>query len=65
MTAYINNLPNDYWVLVGIKLSGSYELDPPAMLALQSLGMDPDIVIDTADGFAMIGKKGAVPGSVP
>lgn len=30
MTTKINGLPNGYWVLVGIKTEGSYELHPPA-----------------------------------
>lgn len=64
MVTYINSLPANYYALVGIKGEGSYELTPPAYIALQSLGMDTNTKIDYRDGFAMAGQKGAAPGSV-
>lgn len=30
MVTYINNIPTGYWVLVGIKTEGSYEIHPIA-----------------------------------
>lgn len=55
MVTYINNIPNGRKVLVGIRDEGSYELHPPAYVALQSIGLDPATIIDYRDGLAMIG----------
>ncbi|KRX07476.1 Insulin-like growth factor binding protein, N-terminal [Pseudocohnilembus persalinus] len=65
MVTFIDNIPADYFVSVGVYGDGGYELDPYAYAALQSLGLDTNVIIDLGDGFAMLGKKGAAPGSRP
>ncbi|KRX07463.1 Insulin-like growth factor binding protein, N-terminal [Pseudocohnilembus persalinus] len=65
MITFINNIPTNYFVNVGVFGDGGYELDPYAYDALQKLGLDSQTIINFGDGFAMMGIKDAAPGSQP
>lgn len=65
MIDYINNtILTGQYVFTGIMDEGSRMLTNPAYTALQSLGLNDKTVFGLRDAFAMIGIKGAAPGSV-
>lgn len=65
MINFINVVPSNYYVLAGIKDTGSRPLTEESYLALESIGSQYCRDIDFRDAWAIIGRKGAEIGSVP
>jgi len=65
MVEFLNAIPTNYYVLAGIKDSGSQSMTEAAYLALEQIGSQYCRDIRFRDGWAIIGKKGASIGSVP
>ncbi len=63
MAHYIQNLPTGRIVLAAIRDEGSAKMTENAYLALESLGSQLARSVQNRDSWAMIGKKGAAPGS--
>jgi hypothetical protein len=64
MADFINEIPEGKIVLVGVIDEGSKNLTEEAKQALESLGSSLIRRIDFRDSFALIGRKGAEPGSI-
>ena len=64
MTAFINDTPHGYYVLVGIMDSGEHSMNELAYQALESIGSQFCRNVGFRDSWAIIGRKGAAIGSV-
>jgi hypothetical protein len=64
MATYINALPPGRIVLVGIRDEASRNMTENAYLALESLGSLEARNVGYRDSHALIGRKGAIPGTV-
>lgn len=65
MASFIQRLPFGRIVLVAIMDEGSQNLTPSAYLALESLGSQFIRKVGFRDSWALIGRKGAMVGTVP
>ncbi|MBN2410431.1 T9SS type A sorting domain-containing protein [candidate division KSB1 bacterium] len=65
LAEHINNLPDGSFVLCAIKDEGSASMTENGYLALESIGSDFCRNVGIRDSWAIIGIKGADPGSVP
>jgi hypothetical protein len=65
MVEFIQAVPTGYYVLAGIQDSGEQAMTEPAYQALESIGSQYCRDVEFRDGWAIIGKKGALIGSVP
>jgi hypothetical protein len=65
MATYVERLPSGTVVLVAIRDEGSVAMTPRAHTALESLGSALTRQVGARDSWALIGRKGAAPGSVP
>jgi len=65
LAEHINNLPDGTYVLCAIKDEGSASMTENGYLALESIGSTLCRNVGSRDSWAIIGIKGAGPGSVP
>jgi len=65
MSAWIGRLPEGAVVAVAIRDEGTVSMTEAAYLALESLGSALTRKVETRDSWALIGCKGAAPGTVP
>lgn len=65
MAAFVERLPAGTLVVVAIRDEGSVAMTPRAYSALESLGSALCRHVGVRDSWALIGRKGASPGSVP
>ena len=65
MVEFINNISSGRIVLAAVSDEGRSQLDEAAFQALESLGSAKIRSLGFRDMWAIIGKKGAAPGSVP
>ncbi len=65
MVYFLDQIPNGYFVLAGIMDSGVQAMSEEGYLALESIGSKLCRDVTFRDAWAIIGKKGAMPGSVP
>jgi hypothetical protein len=65
MVEFIQAAPTGYYILAGIRDSGEQAMTEPAYQALESIGSQYCRDVEFRDGWAIIGKKGALIGSVP
>jgi len=65
MAAFIAMLPDSVLVLAAIRDEGSAAMTENAHLTLESLGSVLTRQVGSRDSWAMIGRQGATPGSVP
>ena len=65
MVNFLNNIPESYYVLVGIMDSAEKLMTEEAYQALESIGSQYCRNVGFRDSWAIIGKKGAAIGSVP
>ncbi len=65
MAAYVERLPAGAVVLAAIRDEGSVAMTPRAYSALESLGSALCRQVGVRDSWALIGRKGASPGTVP
>ena len=65
MAAYIGRIPQGKIVLVAIRDEGSYRMTEAAYQALESLGSALTRQVKFRDSYVLLGRKGAVPGTVP
>ncbi len=65
MAGWIQRLPEGTLVAAAIRDEGSVSMNEAAHLALESLGSSMTRSVGVRDSWAMIGCKGALPGSVP
>ncbi len=63
MAAFIQRIPNGKIVLAGIRDEGSRNMTEVAYIALESLGSKLARNVNYRDSWALIGRKGANPGS--
>jgi hypothetical protein len=65
MAAWIRRLPDGVLVAAAIRDEGTVSMTEAAHLALESLGSALTRSVGVRDSWALIGRKGAVPGTVP
>ena len=65
MAAFISRISEGKLVLVAIRDEGSYRMTESAYQALESLGSDRARDVGFRDSYVLLGRKGAMPGTVP
>ncbi len=65
MTTYLNSIPPDYYVLIGIRDSGHQQMTEEAYRALERIGSAHCRDVGFRDSWAIVGRKGAGIGTVP
>ena len=65
MARFIDDVPDDFYVLAAIKDEGSVSMTENAYRALESIGSALCREVGPRDSWAIAGRKGAAPGSVP
>ncbi len=65
MAAWIKRLPEGALIAAAIRDEGSVSMNEAAHLALEALGSALTRNVGTRDSWALLGRKGAAPGSVP